>query len=68
MTNGADMIEMKLGQGALAGMGDRISANRIPDEAKDLMGLGKHEDVVIHEQFFESMRLFELTDIFGRGN
>lgn len=59
----ADMIEIKLGQGAIAGLGERIGAARIPSEAKSLMGLEENEDAVIYEQFFENQTLDDLKEL-----
>ncbi len=59
----ADMIEIKLGQGGLAGLGDRIRASEIPDEAKKIMKLEKDQDAVIHEHFFENQTLEDLKEI-----
>lgn len=59
----ADMIEIKLGQGALAGMGDSIPPDKIKGQASKLMGLKEGEDAVIHEQFFENQTLQDLKEL-----
>ena len=56
----ADMIEIKLGQGAIAGMGSHIDADRIPEEVKKLLGLSQDEPAVIHEHFFKNQTLEDL--------
>lgn len=58
-----DMIEIKLGQGATAGVGDLILSSTIPDEAKKIMGLAKDEDAIIHDTFFENQTLADLKDL-----
>lgn len=59
----ADMIEIKLGQGALAGMGERVGADRIPSEAKPLLGLEENEDANIYEHFFDNQTLDDLKEL-----
>lgn len=59
----ADMIEIKLGQGGLAGLGDRITASEIPDDAKKILGLQDNQDAVIHEHFFENQTLQDLKEL-----
>ena len=63
LLSNVDMIEIKLGQGALAGMGDRIEASLIPDEAKKSMELKENEDAVINEYFFENQTLSDLKEL-----
>lgn len=58
-----DMIEIKLGQGASAGIGDVILSSTIPDDAKKYLGLAEGEDAVIHETFFENQSLADLKDL-----
>ena len=48
----AEMIEIKLGQGALVGMGAKISPKNLTGRAREIMGLKENEDAVIFEQFF----------------
>ena len=59
----ADMIEIKLGQGALAGMGERIESHLIPKEARASLDLNEQEDAVIHETFFENQTLTDLKEL-----
>lgn len=59
----ADMIEIKLGQGGLAGLGDRIPASAIPNDVKKIIGIQNNEDAVIHEHFFENQTLFDLKEL-----
>lgn len=63
LISNVDMIEVKLGQGALAGMGEHIGAERIPSEAKELMGLKSGEGAMIHEHFFEDQTLRDVSDL-----
>src|SRR5699024_8854790 len=61
--SGADMIEIKLGQGASAGMGGHTIAAKIPADAKTAMGLEEDEDAIIHELFFENQTLSDLKEL-----
>ncbi|TDK57195.1 FMN-binding glutamate synthase family protein [Bacillus salipaludis] len=56
----ADMIEIKLGQGAVAGMGEKIPAQNLTGRARDVMGLKENEEAVIHENFWEDQTLVDL--------
>lgn len=47
----ADMIEIKLGQGALFGMGTHIPPDDLTGDARKVMGLEKGEMAIIHEHF-----------------
>ena len=47
------MIEIKFGQGALFGMGSKISPNNLTGRAREMMGLKENEDAVICDIFFE---------------
>lgn len=59
----ADMIEIKLGQGALVGMGGKISPNNLTGRAREVMGLKENEDAVIFENFFENQTLEDLKEL-----
>lgn len=59
----AHMIEIKLGQGAIAGMGARIKSKGLPEEAKQLMEIEGDEDAIIHEHFFENQTLSDLGQL-----
>lgn len=59
----ADMIEIKLGQGALMGMGGKISPKNLSARARQVMGLQADEDGMIYEHFFENQRLEDLKDL-----
>lgn len=48
----ADMIEVKFGQGALFGVGGRISPDNLTGRARDVMGLKEGEEAVIYDNFF----------------
>src|SRR5699024_8593726 len=61
----ADMIEIKMGQGATAGMGETIKASDIPADAKSLMGLESGEDAVIYEHFFDNQSIEDLKNLVG---
>ncbi|NEU30962.1 FMN-binding glutamate synthase family protein [bacterium LRH843] len=59
----ANMIEVKLGQGALLGMGGKISPENITGRAREIMGLEENEDAIIHEHFFENQTLQDIKDL-----
>ena len=59
----ADMIEIKFGQGALVGMGGKISPKNLTGRARDVMGLKENEDAVIFEHFFENQTLKDITGL-----
>lgn len=54
------MIEIKLGQGALAGMGRKIPPQNLTGRAREVMGLKENEDAVIYENFYENQTLIDL--------
>ncbi|WP_066387978.1 FMN-binding glutamate synthase family protein [Neobacillus mesonae] len=56
----ADAIEIKLGQGAMLGMGKKIPPKELPGRARQIMGLEENEDAFIMEQFFEKQTLQDL--------
>lgn len=56
----ANMIEIKFGQGALLGMGGKISPQNLTGRARDIMGLKENEDAVIYEHFFENQTLKDM--------
>ena len=59
----ADMIEIKLGQGAVLGMGKKIPPQELTGRARDIMNLKENEDAVIYEHFFENQTLYELKEL-----
>ncbi|MFE4708699.1 FMN-binding glutamate synthase family protein [Peribacillus simplex] len=59
----ADMIEIKFGQGALAGMGGEISPKNLTGRAREVMGLKENEDGVIFEHFFENQTLKDIKKL-----
>ncbi|PEZ76085.1 FMN-binding glutamate synthase family protein, partial [Bacillus sp. AFS017274] len=59
----ADMIEIKFGQGALAGMGGKISPTNLTGRAREVMGLKENEDGVIFEHFFENQTLKDIKKL-----
>ncbi|CAG9611367.1 Isopentenyl-diphosphate delta-isomerase [Bacillus rhizoplanae] len=59
----ADMIEIKLGQGALAGMGKKIEPKDLTGRAREVMGLKENEDAVILEHFFENQTLRDIKEL-----
>ncbi|MGG2091984.1 FMN-binding glutamate synthase family protein [Bacillus sp. S13(2024)] len=59
----ANMIEIKFGQGALMGMGEKISPNNLTGRAREVMGLKENEDAVIFEHFFENQTLEDIKGL-----
>lgn len=59
----ANMIEIKLGQGAKLGMGAKISPKNLTGKARKIMGLKEGEDAVIYEHFFEDQTLKDLKEL-----
>lgn len=59
----ANMIEIKLGQGALMGMGKTIPPQDLTGRARELMGLKENEDAVISELFFENQTLQDMKEL-----
>ncbi|NMD69297.1 FMN-binding glutamate synthase family protein [Bacillus sp. DNRA2] len=59
----ANMIEIKLGQGAVAGMGWKIPSSSLTAQVSKVLGLQIHEDAVIHETFFENQTIAELKEL-----
>ncbi|WP_442854429.1 FMN-binding glutamate synthase family protein [Bacillus sp. FJAT-29937] len=59
----ADMIEIKLGQGAVFGTGRKIPPEEIMGRAREIMGLKDNEDAVISDNFFENQTLADLKEL-----
>lgn len=59
----ADMIEVKLGQGALLGTGGKISPKNLTGRARKIMGLKENEDAVIYDNFVENQTLEDLKEL-----
>ncbi|MGG4267920.1 FMN-binding glutamate synthase family protein [Peribacillus simplex] len=59
----ADMIEIKLGQGGLLGMGGKIPPKNLTGRAREVMGLKENEDGVIFEHFFENQTLKDIKKL-----
>ena len=59
----ADMIEIKLGQGALVGMGRKIPPQELTGRAREIMGLEENEDAVLSELFFENQTLQDIKKL-----
>ena len=59
----ADMIEVKLGQGALFGIGGKISPKNLTGRARKIMELKENEDAVIYDNFFEDQTLQDLKEL-----
>ena len=59
----ADMIEVKLGQGALFGIGGKISPKNLTGRARKIMELKENEDAVIYDNFFEDQTIQDLKDL-----
>ncbi len=62
----ADMIEIKFGQGALFGIGGRISPNNLTGRAREIMGLKEDEEAVIYEHFFENQTLNDIKKLIEK--
>ncbi len=58
-----DMIEIKLGQGALFGTGGRIPAHELSGHPREVMGLKENEDAVFFENFFVDQTLDDLKQL-----
>jgi methylamine---glutamate N-methyltransferase subunit C len=58
----ADMIEVKFGQGALFGIGAKISPESLGN-ARHVMGVKEDEDAVIFDNFFENQTLKDLKEL-----
>ena len=59
----ADMIEVKLGQGALFGIGGKISPKNLTGRARKIMELKENEDAVIYDNFFEDQTIQDLKEL-----
>lgn len=59
----ADMIEIKLGQGSMMGLGAKVAPGNLTGRARDVMGLKEGEDAVIHEHFFEDQKLEDFKEL-----
>ncbi|MCM3650805.1 FMN-binding glutamate synthase family protein [Metabacillus litoralis] len=59
----ADMIEIKLGQGAIFGMGREIPPKELTGRAREVMGLKENEDAVIFEHFVENQTLNDIKNL-----
>lgn len=59
----ANMIEIKLGTGALAGMGKCIPPQDLTGRAREVMGLKENEAAVLGENFFENQTLQDLKEL-----
>lgn len=59
----ADMIEIKFGQGAIFGVGTKISPNNLTGRAREVMGLKENEDAVIYDNFYEDQTLKDIKEL-----
>lgn len=59
----ANMIEIKIGQGAVLGMGKKIPPKDLQGRARELMGLEENEEAIIYEQFFENQTFDDLKEL-----
>lgn len=59
----ADMIEIKLGQGAKLSIGTKISPDNLTGKARDVMGLEEDEDAILYEHYFENQTLTDLKNL-----
>ena len=57
------MIEVKFGQGALFGIGGKISPKNLTGRARKIMELKENEDAVIYDNFFEDQTLQDLKGL-----
>ncbi|MCQ6278426.1 FMN-binding glutamate synthase family protein [Bacillus sp. EB600] len=56
----ADMIEIRLGQGATVGMGRTVLPENLKGRAREIMGLKDNEPAVVTENFFEDQTLVDI--------
>ena len=63
MIKRADMIEIRLGQGATAGMGRKVLPENLTGRAREVMGLKENEDAVVTENFFEDQTLVDIKEL-----
>lgn len=59
----ADAIEIKLGQGAIAGIGSVIKAAEISGKACQVMGVSENVDAIMYETFVEDQTLNDLKEL-----
>ena len=59
----ADMIEIQLGQGGIAGLGHKIPAKDITPKLAKLMGLNTGEDAVVHARINEPFSQAKLKSL-----
>jgi methylamine---glutamate N-methyltransferase subunit C len=59
----ADMIEIKLGQGAVSGMGWKIPHKTISQRATKVLGLKESQDAVVFEHFFDNQKLENIKEL-----
>ena len=62
----ADMIEIKLGQGAMLGMGKTIPPEDLTGRAREIMGLKEKEDATLFGQFFENQTLQDIKKLIDQ--
>lgn len=62
----ADAIEIHIGQGASAGMGNRVPYKVFSEKTKEIMKLGRFEDAVIHDTFFPNQTFADLQKLMGK--
>lgn len=59
----AEMIEIKLGQGALASIGGKISPKNLTGRARKIMGLKENEDAIIYNNFFSDPTIEDMREL-----
>jgi len=59
----ADMIELKLGQGAKLGIGAKISPDNLTGQARNVMELEPDEDAILYEHYFANQTLADLKNL-----
>lgn len=61
-----NMIEIKLGQGALFGMGAKIPPSDLIGRPREIMGLKENEDAIIFDNFFAGQTLNDLKQLISK--
>lgn len=62
----ADMIEIKLGQGAKLGIGTKVSPKNLTGKAREVMGLEDDEEAILYEHYYENQTLSDLKKLVSQ--